>query len=339
MLNEFRADQKLRSSIFAKCLEYSGKRGTHGADALVFEFIDGIDLHSWMKFTDQHTSTFTDHYTRIFTLLRQIADGLQEAHASGVFHRDLHSGNILIDREKGIPRILDFGMSSVKEKFLKNHNSKTITEEQNNAFILDGFGTSKILNGRERMDISFEEKQLLDFHQDLYSFGFLIYSLLDQTEWIFQNYIQKYFIYDDPENDVKRLEDTFEKENYVYSLLILAWRCMHPNIDKRPTSMAAVSQLLETMTQKIMNDHSRAEREEYEEFQEPDTHSLTRLGHFENLDALLDCLKSHIKSHRVVENLRFDGIIGNGERDSAPIASVTFDYEGKIFGINNDSDM
>lgn len=333
MLNEFRAAQKLRSSVFAKCLEYSGKRGTHGADALVFEFIDGIDVHSWLKFTEQ---TYEDYYSRIFKLLRQITDGLQEAHTSGVFHRDLHSENILIDREKNTPRILDFGLSSIKEHLFKNQNITNIVEEKNNALIIDVFGSTEILRGRVRMDISSAERQLIDFHQDIYSFGFLIYSLLGEKEWIFQNYVRKIFIHDDPENDVERLEAALGAQKYNSALLILAWRCMHPNIDKRPTSMTAVSELLVKMTIKILNDNSALDCEQYNQ---PDIEPLTHLGHFETLEKLLDCLKSYIKTKGVDDDLRFDGLIGTGERDEKPHALVTFDYEGKIFGINNDSDM
>lgn len=45
-------------------------------------------------------------------LLAQVCDAVQYAHASGVIHRDLKPGNILVD-DLGQPRILDFGIARV----------------------------------------------------------------------------------------------------------------------------------------------------------------------------------------------------------------------------------
>ncbi len=53
-------------------------------------------------------------------LALKIATGLQYIHAVGITHRDLHTGNILFDKE-GEPAITDFGISmngTLKDKFL-----------------------------------------------------------------------------------------------------------------------------------------------------------------------------------------------------------------------------
>jgi serine/threonine protein kinase len=46
----------------------------------------------------------------LLRLFLQLCDGVQHAHARGVIHRDLKPDNVLVD-ERGIPRILDFGIA------------------------------------------------------------------------------------------------------------------------------------------------------------------------------------------------------------------------------------
>jgi serine/threonine-protein kinase len=48
-------------------------------------------------------------------IARQIALGLDHAHQSGLVHRDLKPGNIMVDRRDCRPRILDFGLALVPD--------------------------------------------------------------------------------------------------------------------------------------------------------------------------------------------------------------------------------
>ena len=45
------------------------------------------------------------------SLFRQILTGVMHCHASGVYHGDLHSGNILVELQTGRAIIIDFGQS------------------------------------------------------------------------------------------------------------------------------------------------------------------------------------------------------------------------------------
>ena len=46
---------------------------------------------------------------RFFSALEEY---VHEMHANGYYHRDLHDGNIMVDRESGMPRVIDFGMAT-----------------------------------------------------------------------------------------------------------------------------------------------------------------------------------------------------------------------------------
>ena len=340
-LNEFRASKMLNNEGFVSFVEYTGRRGNYGADALVFEFIDGIDVDDWLEAQDRQTSTWGQFYTRIFNLLFQISKGILEAHSNGIYHRDLHIGNILIDREKNAPRILDFGMASIIERFGNQKTDNPIVESAENSFIKDVFGSKAILAGRERSDLDAEEKRLLDFHQDLYSFGMLIYSIRNAHNYLYQHYSQSLFVFDKKEDDKERIEKYIADSHYSAALFCVAWRCMHPKIENRPTSLSEVCELLDWMRHCVTrNEQVNADSDDSDDYEyEYSTAAVEILGHFESLDGLLDCLKQYLYRWPAPEEFRFDGRKRTGERDTIPHALVTFDYEGKKFGINNDSDM
>ncbi|KAF9378520.1 hypothetical protein CPC16_011250 [Podila verticillata] len=66
---------------------------------------------TWHLKVAYHTLTWSDK----LRLATQISTGIQRIHQEGIYHRDLHGGNILID-EEGNAVLTDFGASTVMEE-------------------------------------------------------------------------------------------------------------------------------------------------------------------------------------------------------------------------------
>jgi serine/threonine protein kinase len=72
---------------------------------LVMEFIDGQTLQ------DKINETGPLDIQDVVSIGRQIACGLEAAHAQGLIHRDIKPANILIENGTGRPKITDFGLA------------------------------------------------------------------------------------------------------------------------------------------------------------------------------------------------------------------------------------
>ncbi|MGV3662811.1 MAG: serine/threonine-protein kinase [Prosthecobacter sp.] len=76
-----------------------------GGAAIVMEFIAGGSLREMLR---QHPHGLP--LNEALRIIRQIAAGLEAAHASGIIHRDMKPENVLIDRD-GMARVTDFGLA------------------------------------------------------------------------------------------------------------------------------------------------------------------------------------------------------------------------------------
>lgn len=72
---------------------------------LVMEFIDGQTLQ------DKINETGPLDIRDVLAIGRQIAQGLDAAHAQGLIHRDIKPANILLEGGSGRPKITDFGLA------------------------------------------------------------------------------------------------------------------------------------------------------------------------------------------------------------------------------------
>jgi len=125
---------------------------------MAMEYLDGVTLER--KVHDRHRLDATD----LLPIARQIARGLQDAHANGVIHRDLKPSNVmLVPRPDGssIVKILDFGLVKVLDA-----ESDKITREGTFLGSARYTAPEQITHGD------------VDCRSDIYSLGILMYEAL-----------------------------------------------------------------------------------------------------------------------------------------------------------------
>lgn len=91
------------------------------------------------------------------SLIRDMCNGLDHAHASGILHRDIKPANVLIDDE-GRPKIVDFGLA------------RPLGEEQNGGVIFGtlGYTAPEVLTN----------PLAVDQRSDIFSMGVMLYEML-----------------------------------------------------------------------------------------------------------------------------------------------------------------
>jgi serine/threonine protein kinase len=124
---------------------------------LVLEFVDGCNLHDFIRRNGTVSPERAAHY------IRQAALGLQHAHEAGLVHRDIKPGNLLIDRQ-GVVKILDMGLA----RFFHEDSAQFIKEYEVGYII----GTGDYIAPEQIID------SRVDIRADLYSLGGTMYYLL-----------------------------------------------------------------------------------------------------------------------------------------------------------------
>jgi len=123
----------------------------NGRPYFAMEHVVGESLRTTIK----QGKLTTDEAVR---LTMQICEGLHEAHQTGVVHRDIKPGNIIIDT-KGRARILDFGLAMVsgEEKLTKTGSTLGTV----------GYMSPEQVSGTK-----------VDHRSDLFSVGVILYEML-----------------------------------------------------------------------------------------------------------------------------------------------------------------
>lgn len=78
-----------------------------GTRAITMELMNAPSLRKVVERQKEDMPKNFD-YHKFFSALESF---IKEMHTHGYYHRDLHAGNVLVDRETGMPCVIDFGLS------------------------------------------------------------------------------------------------------------------------------------------------------------------------------------------------------------------------------------
>jgi serine/threonine protein kinase len=153
-----------REARAAGSLEHPNIVRTHDIDQdgnlhfIVMEYVGGPNLLDVVKrFGPLDLARATDY-------VRQVADGLQYAHAAGLIHRDVKPGNVLIDRG-GVAKLLDLGLA----RFYNDH-ADDLTVKYDDKVVL---GTADYVAPEQVAN-----SHAVDARADVYALGATFYFLL-----------------------------------------------------------------------------------------------------------------------------------------------------------------
>jgi len=125
---------------------------------LVMEYIVGQDIEKLLGARQQFNVIEATDY------IRQAAEGLSHAHESGLVHRDIKPGNLLVDR-KGVVKLLDLGLA----RFFRDTETESLTIKHDEKVL----GTADYLAPEQAVD-----SHAVDERADIYSLGCTLYFSL-----------------------------------------------------------------------------------------------------------------------------------------------------------------
>jgi non-specific serine/threonine protein kinase/serine/threonine-protein kinase len=140
---------------------FDGGATDTGRPYFVMELVRGIPIN---EYCDRHKLSTRER----LELFIHVCEAIQHAHQKGVIHRDLKPSNILVlvQEDKPIPKIIDFGIAKATEHSL---TERTLFTEQGQLI-----GTPEYMSP-EQAEMSGLD---VDTRTDIYSLGVILYELI-----------------------------------------------------------------------------------------------------------------------------------------------------------------
>lgn len=161
-IKEARAVSGLQSPNIAAIYDIGEFEGTI---FLVLEFVQGEVISQRVR-----RGAFSPE--DVVTVAIQLADALDEAHKSGVIHRDIKSENLMIN-ERGLLKILDFGLAKVVGPAARSENGSdptmALSAETAVGLVL---GTVSYMSPEQALG------RVVDHRTDIFSAGVVMYEML-----------------------------------------------------------------------------------------------------------------------------------------------------------------
>ncbi len=157
---EARAASALRSPNIAAIYDIDEHEG---AIFIVMEYVEGELLST-------RVNRGALEVRDAIEIATQVADALDEAHSIGIIHRDIKSSNLIIT-ERGLVKILDFGIAKVEERESKDDADRTMKIVRQTA-LGTVFGTVWYMSPEQALG------RALDHRTDIFSLGVVFYEML-----------------------------------------------------------------------------------------------------------------------------------------------------------------
>ncbi len=194
-----------------------------GTYYLVMEYVEGQDLQEMVKQQGPLAPEKAAHY------IYQAALGLHHAHESGMVHRDVKPGNLLVDSSQTV-KVLDLGLARFTQEESGEKASLTLQHNETVLGTADYLAPEQCLNSHQ-----------VDHRADIYSLGCTLYYLLAGRPPFNEGTMAQRMVQHVNEQPPDLLE---LRPELPLELVELCRRMMAKQAEERPQSMQEVAEQL-----------------------------------------------------------------------------------------------